>query len=172
MRSFQSSLHSGGPNFKASLYPSTNCSEAAKVSVGVRSYLQACFLCPFFHEETLPKKELFLLEQVGFFLVWGECCFYSSLLKRTHPLFFPLPPLLLRFQPSPNRYGSLLTNICIIFPPSYEAIFSKLHIFYVIIYVLSSIWCCHIYSNHIYSMSTVCTSHWVIHKEAKTVLTP
>lgn len=30
----QSALHSGGPNFKASLHPSTNCGQAAKVSVG------------------------------------------------------------------------------------------------------------------------------------------
>lgn len=79
LQPFHFSPHNGGPGFKASLYPLTKCGQEAKVSVG-ESYLQVCFLCPLFHRETLPKKGLFLSEQVrSLSLFLEECCFYHSI---------------------------------------------------------------------------------------------
>lgn len=53
----------------------------------VRSYLQACFLCPLFHGGTLPEKRAFSLSARGFFPVWGEnsmlLLLFFFLFKRT-----------------------------------------------------------------------------------------
>lgn len=65
LQPFHFSSHSGGPSFKASLYPLTKSGQAAKVSVG-KSYLQVRFLCPFFYRGTVPKKDLFTWNETAF----------------------------------------------------------------------------------------------------------
>lgn len=61
----QCSLHSGEPNFKASLYPSTNCGQAAKVPVDEKLFT-GLFSMSTLSLRNTAKKQPFLSEQVAF----------------------------------------------------------------------------------------------------------
>lgn len=67
----------------------------------VRSYLQACFLCPLSSWGNRARKEVLCVRtERGFSRLGRKSLLWQWFLKRTNwtsPLFFPLPPLLLLF---------------------------------------------------------------------------
>lgn len=95
----QSALHSGGPDFKASLHPSTNCGRAAKVSVGEELFTGLFSVSSLLMREPAPEKRFCVSEQSEASLGWGEgVCADSGLWReQTGPLLFSFLSLLCFF---------------------------------------------------------------------------
>ena len=95
----QSALHSGGPDFKASLHPSTNCGRAAKVSVGEELFTGLFSVSSLLMREPAPEKGFCVSEQSEASLGWGEgVCSDSGLWReQTGPLLFSFLSLLCFF---------------------------------------------------------------------------
>lgn len=153
----------------------------------VRSYLQACFRCPLFHEGTLPKKSSSLRTSGGFSSLgnkqsaltaacWGEqngpVLFSFLYLLRFFSFFLICPDrVAMTTQLSPIGSGSpsphsFFFTWHIIFPPSCQNYTS-----FMLSCVLSSPSYCQICNNHSW-LFVLFISHWVIHKAVKTELTP
>lgn len=141
----------------------------------VRSYLQACFRCPLFHEGTLPKKSSSLRTSGGFSSLgnkqsaltaacWGEqngpVLFSFLYLLRFFSFFLICPDrVAMTTQLSPIGSGSPSPHSFFFYMTHYfPTILSKLHILHVIMCAFISF----LLSDLQQSQLVICTFHFTL----------